>query len=395
MRALASLALILGLVLQTSSAFAQGRPAGVSTALVATITASETVPVFGEIVSGRDSRVAARVSGIAVDVPLNVGDRVSQGDLLAQLDTEFLEIQLAQAEAEIGIAEAGIRVADAQLERAQNALRRAVSLSANSTIAEAQLEERRSDFASAQGARGQAEARMKAAETSLRAAQYQLDNATIRAPFDAIVLEVSTQEGQFISTGAQVATLLDTARMEVEANVPSRYISALQSDQSVSGSTETGGALEMQLRAILPTEFANTRTRPVRFALTGAAANVAIGQSVTLQVPVSAPREVVVVPKDALVQARGGWSVFLNADGTAQPRTVEIGAALEGGFEVLNGLQPGDEVVVRGNERLRPGQAIAPMGGGRPGAQGEDSGNAAARPGTGRPASTQQAANRG
>lgn len=389
MRKLATLMMILGLVALAQSATAQGRPAGVSTALVSTVTASETVPVFGEIVSGRDSRVAARVAGIAMNVPLDVGDRVVAGDLLAQLDTELLEIQLAQAEAEIGIAQAGIVVADAQVDRARNALRRAETLRQNSTIAEAQLEERRSDFAAAEGARGQAEARLKAAETALRAAQYQLDNATIRAPFDAIVLEVATQEGQFISVGAQIATLLDIARMEVEANVPARYIPALQPDQSVRGATETGDALNLALRAILPTEFANTRTRPVRFALASGAESIAIGQSVTLQVPVSAPREVVVVPKDALVQARGGWSVFLNADGTAQPRTVEIGTALEGGFEVLNGLQPGDEVVVRGNERLRPGQAIAPMG---PPAQGEDSGNAAARPGDG---ATQQAANRG
>ena len=68
------------------------------------------------------------------------------------------------------------------------------------------------------------------------------------------------------------------------------------------------------------------------------------------------------VPKDALVQAQGGWSVFVNAEGKAQPRTVEIGAALEGGFAVLSGLSAGDEVVVRGNDRLRPGQDIAPSG---------------------------------
>jgi multidrug efflux pump subunit AcrA (membrane-fusion protein) len=79
---------------------------------------------------------------------------------------------------------------------------------------------------------------------------------------------------------------------------------------------------------------------------------------VTLNIPVSAPREVVSVPKDALVQGSGGWMVFVNVEGKAQPRPVDIGAALAGGFEVLSGLAPGEEVVVRGNERLRPGQDI-------------------------------------
>ena len=90
---------------------------------------------------------------------------------------------------------------------------------------------------------------------------------------------------------------------------------------------------------------------------------LAIGQSITVSIPISAPRDVVSVPKDALVQARGGWTVFVNADGKAQPRPVEIGVALGDRFEVLNGLEEGDVVVVRGNERLRPGQDIAPMGG--------------------------------
>jgi hypothetical protein len=60
------------------------------------------------------------------------------------------------------------------------------------------------------------------------------------------------------------------------------------------------------------------------------------------------------------VQSRGGWSVFVNEDGTAAPRSVEIGAAVGGGFEVVSGLQAGAVVVTRGNERLRPGQPIAP-----------------------------------
>ena len=92
----------------------------------------------------------------------------------------------------------------------------------------------------------------------------------------------------------------------------------------------------------------------------GAFANVAVGQSVTVQIPIGAARDVLSVPKDALVQARGGWTVFVAAEGKAQPRNVELGVALGARYEVLSGLAPGDLVVVRGNERLRPGQDIDP-----------------------------------
>jgi len=91
---------------------------------------------------------------------------------------------------------------------------------------------------------------------------------------------------------------------------------------------------------------------------------IAIGQSITVNIPISDPRDVLSVPKDALVQARGGWTVFVSEEGVAQPRTVQIGVALGDRFEVLDGLEEGDVVVTRGNERLRPGQEIVPMNAG-------------------------------
>lgn len=362
MQLLARCALV-GLMLGLPAlAMAQGRPAGVTTAIVTTSNMAETVSVFGEVVAGRESAVAARVGGVAQDVPIRIGDLVEEGDVLARLDTELLEIELAQAEAQIAIAQAGISVSEARLDRAEKAFRRAETLRQNSTIAEAQLEERASDFAEARGAQQEALARIQASRNALEQARYRLDNAVVRAPFDAVVLDVATEVGQFITAGSQVATLIDASALEIEANVPARYVSALRKDQPVTATTDIGDTVTLTLRAILPTEFAATRTRPVRFELQDTEATIAVGQTVTLDVPVSAPREVLVVPKDALVQAQGGWSVFVHEDGKAMPRTIEIGAALNSSFEVLSGLNEGDEVVVRGNERLRPGQDIAPSG---------------------------------
>lgn len=361
MGALFRLSLIFVLCSASTLAPAQGRPADVSTRVVAMQSIAETVSLFGEVVAGRESAVAARVAGVAAEVPLRVGQTVQQGDVLAQLDTELLEIELAQAEAQIAIAEAGVAVARARLDRAKKALDRTETLRANSTVSEAQLEERAGDYNEALGSLQEASARIAVAQTALEQARYRLKNATVTAPFDAVVLQVATEVGQFISAGSEVATLLDIEAMEVEANVPARFVNGLQPDQIIQAITDTESTLELELRAILPTEFSTTRTRPVRFRVASPTTDVAIGQSVTLDVPVSAPRDVIVVPKDALVQSRGGWSVFLNEDGVATPRTVEIGMALGDGFEVLSGLAPSDVVVVRGNERLRPGQEIAPI----------------------------------
>lgn len=363
MRRFRSVLILMFAIMVPFAASGQGRPAGVGTAEVTVQTVAETVSVFGQIVAGRESAVAARVGGVAASVPIRVGDTVEKGQVLAQLDTELLAIEFEQAEAQIAIAEAGVAVADARLEQAEKALRRAEKLSENSAISEAQLDESSSRYAEAIGAREEARARIKAAQAALAESRYRLDNATVRAPFGGVVLQVSTEVGQFIAAGSEAATLIDIDAIEVEANVPSRFIDALSDDLAIDAQLEGSGVLELRLRAILPTEFSATRTRPVRFEIEQMSTRAAVGQSVNLRVPVSAPREVVVVPKDALAQGQGGWSVFVNAEGVAQPRSVTIGMAVGDGFEVLSGLAPGDEVVVRGNERLRPGQPIAPAGG--------------------------------
>lgn len=348
------------IIAATDQLAAQGRPAGVTTEIVSTREIAETVSVFGQVVSGRQSDVAVRVMGIAKSAPLRAGDVIAQGDVMFELDTQRLEIDLEQAQAELVIAEAGVAAAQARADRLEKTLERTQSLVSNATVSQAQLDDRSGEYAEALGNLQQAEARITAAKAGLSAAQYNLENAVVRAPFNGTILQVTAEVGEFVAVGAPVASILDNGALEVEANVPSRYVDALQADQTVTGRTDTGGEMSLQLRVVLPTEFASTRTRPVRFAFSEEAPQVAVGQSVALDIPVSAPVNVLVVSKDAVIQGRGGWQVFVNAEGKASARPVEIGRAIGDAFEVLSGLAPGDEVVVRGNERLRPGQDIAP-----------------------------------
>jgi RND family efflux transporter MFP subunit len=346
-------------VMGANPAVAQRGPAQVTTDLVEMRAVQETVAVFAEVVPRQQSSVATRVGGVVQDVLVQVGDRIPAGAPLAMLDTQLLEIEKAQAEADVAVARAGLGVAEAQLRAARQAYERAQALRQRNAIAEGQLEDREGAFSVARSAADQARARIQAAEVALARVDYSLTNATIRAPFAGTVLSVATDPGEFIGTGAEVARLLNTTQFEVEAFVPSRFVAGLSTGQDVSGATENGEALSLQIRAILPTESTTTRTRPVRFGgANGAAA--AIGQSVTLNIPVSAPRDALTVPKDALVQGAGGWTVYVHRDGKAVPATVQIGTPMADRFEVVSGLADGDEVVIRGNERLRPMQDIAP-----------------------------------
>ncbi|MEO9648563.1 MAG: efflux RND transporter periplasmic adaptor subunit [Roseobacter sp.] len=342
---------------------AQGRPASVGTEVVEIQQIAETVPLFAEIVTAREGTIASRIAGTVDDVFVMEGAVVDSGDVLAHLDTELLEILSRQADARMAEARAGITIARSRLDRATSALGRIEGLRDTASFSTSRFDEAQSDFFQAQGLLAEAEARVKTAEANLAETKYQLDRAEITAPFPGIVLEVNTNPGEFIPSGASVVTLLDIGSIEIEASVPAQYITVLTPGLMVDGYTETGETMDLAVRVLLPIENTATRTRPVRFTSEHLAEmkTLAIGQSITVNIPISEPRDALSVPKDALVQAQGGWTVFVANDGKAQPRPIQIGVALGDRFEVLDGLSEGEIVVTRGNERLRPGQDIAPM----------------------------------
>ena len=342
--------------------FAQGGPMAVGVQSVDVRKVAETIPVFAQITTARDGSVATRVAGTVDVVHVLEGERVAAGDLLAELDSELLAILVAQSEAQKIEAQAGIETARVQVDRTQKAFDRIDALRGSSSFSQGRYDEAESDVLDARSELVSAQARLKTSEAQLAEARYNLDRSKITAPFPGVIVEVNTIPGAFIQSGSPVVRLLDTEAFEVEAGVPSRFVSYLEPGQEVRASVEGGREIALQVRAILPLEDPSTRTRAVRFAGSDLSriGRAAVGQSLTIDVGIGEARDVVAVPKDALVQSSAGWTVFVAQDGMAEPRTVSIGVPLGDRYEVVSGLQEGDLVVVRGNERLRPGQEIAP-----------------------------------
>lgn len=372
-RLMLALLVTLPALLLAHGASAQGGPAGVVVEVVETRSFTETAPVLGEFVAPTSSVVASRIPGLIVETSVQVGNRVEEGDLLIKLDTELLDIELRAAQASRTEAEAGLTVAEADLALARQAFERVERLKSSPAFSQGQFNDLGRQLQRAQGQIAQANARIRSADVSIARSRYNLQNAEIKAPFSGTVLERQAQLGEYINTGNAVVTLLDQANLEIVADVPYAYVGGLSNGREITVRLSSGTEYKASIRALLPRETVSTRTRPVRLSApftkdnaVDGATPFAVGQSVTVQVPISEERKVLTVPKDALVQARGGWIVYIAENGKAQPRPVEIGGAVGNRFEVLSGLQEGWQVVVRGNERLRPGQDImtGPPGGG-------------------------------
>jgi len=153
--------------------------------------------------------------------------------------------------------------------------------------------------------------------------------------------------------------LIDDNALEVEAEVPAKRIAGLLPGVGVTVRIN-GQSVAAKVRAVVPQENPLTRTRVVRFSADMAAlrGHLAGNQSVTVAIPISAGQKVISVHKDAVLKRRGNDIVFVIENGAAQPRNIAIGDAVGGRFMVRNGLKAGDVVVIRGNERLFPGQPV-------------------------------------
>ncbi|XWN34200.1 MAG: efflux RND transporter periplasmic adaptor subunit [Devosia sp.] len=357
----ASLSLALLTVVGASQVAAQGGPANVQVDTVRTVEIAETQSLIARLVAMNESTVASRIPGIVATVHVDVGDRVETGDPLAELDTELLNIDLKSARSALVQAEAGLEVAKANSELADQVYQRTTRLRGSAAFSQGRFEDLAKELARARGELARSEALLAVARAGVARAQYQVENAKVLSPFHGVVLARDANPGAYVSVGAPVVRILDDRHLEIEADVPTEIVGALKPGTEVAAVLDDGTLGTATVRAAVPSESPSTRTRPVRFSVDvqGSDKPLAAGQTVTVNAPVGPPRAALSVAKDALVQQAGGWIVFVAEDGKAAPRAVTIGAAVEDRFEVSGALREGDIVVIRGNERLRPGQAIA------------------------------------
>lgn len=345
------------------SAIAQPRAASVKVDPVINEPLSQTIPVIGRFVAAQTGVVSALTGGPVAEVLVAVGDRVKKGDTVAKLVTERIRWNRQLRAASLRERKASLETAKAQLSLTQVALKRLQNLKKSAAFSQARYDDKNAEVVKYRSEVGEQEAAVASAQAELRLADIDLHNSVIRAPYDGVVSQRHTVAGAYLSVGDSVITLINDIDLEIEADVPSDRVAGLQPGRTVAVKMDTGAPMEALVRALVPDENALTRTRPVRFTPLFQDGNddkqqIAMNQSVTVLVPIGRPRDITSVHKDAVIPRGGKNIVFVAVDGKTEIRAIRLGSAIGNRFEVVQGLGAGDLVVVRGNERLRPGQAI-------------------------------------
>jgi RND family efflux transporter MFP subunit len=364
-RALGLVALLACLSAAGAPAHAQGGPTSVHVDAVRAVPLAQTAPVIGRLVATRAGDVAARVAAPIDSYLVEVGDTVDRGAPIALLDDAVLVARRDQARAALAQARAQLTSRREQLALAEQGLARLEGLRGSAAFSQARFDDQRQAAAIARADLAAARAAIGRAEADYALARIQAERTQVTAPYRGTIVHRYLEAGAYAQSGEPLVRMVSDAALEIEADVPARRLAGLAPGTRLTftfGET-VNDARERpaRVRAILPEENPNTRTRTVRFvpAFQDRDTRLASGQSVTVQVPVGARRDVLSVHKDAIVRQGDKAVVYLFDDGKAAVRPVQLGVEVGARFEVVDGLTAGDLTVVRGNERLRPGQPLA------------------------------------
>lgn len=295
----------------------------------------------GTIVSIRDSRISAATSA-KVEWVAEIGAEVETGDLIARLDPS--DANFARNDSA-----AAVQRLTARAEYLDSLYNRYLGLGEEAGESAATLDEMRSNRDEAFQAVAQAEVALSRAETNL-------DRTEVRAPFAGRVVSQETQVGEYATPGTELIRLVDIHHLEVTARAPvglTRNVGPGETIRVANGPE----VLDAKVRAVVPVGDERSRMLEIRLELPETAWY--IGSAVRVHLPSARPVAVTAVPRDALILRADRISVFVvGEDNLAKRVDVEIGTA-EGEFiEVIGDIEPGQNVVIRGGERLREGQSV-------------------------------------
>ena len=305
--------------------------------------------------------VKARVTGYLHKVHFQEGAEVREGDPLYTIDPR-------EYQAEVTTAEAALQQSQAQLAQAHSDYQRSMQLSTQKVIA-AQETEKQGTTALA------AEAATRSAQARVAKAKLDLEYTEIRAPISGKISRTSVTEGNVISNGDTLTTIVSQDPVYVYFDAPERVV--LRWDKPVGDEAQLG--LTARARAFVgllneegfPREGtvdfsdnevnAGTGTLKMRAVVPNDDRRLRIGMFARVRLTLDQPHQTLLVPERAVGVDQGQrFAYVVNGDNKVEYRKVSIGQVYDGKLAILEGLHADDRVITEGLQLLRPGEVVQP-----------------------------------
>ena len=285
----------------------------------------------GVLEAEKEAMILARVNGVIEDIPAEEGDFVKTGQVLLTIGDREFQYRLQQAQAE--------------LEATKAKFERGKKLVTDNLMSSEAFDDLKQAYESAKAATGLAE--------------LDLSYCRVEAPFSGRVTQRLVDPGVTVSNGTELFAIADFQPLLARVHVPSKMLGDLKADQPVELILDSSGErLTGSIKLISPVIDPQSGTIKLTVEVPSYPADTRAGDFVEVRIVTERHQNATLVPKSAVLEEKGEQYAFVAQDSTAVRRTLQTGFENEEHTEILSGLEPGEQIVIRGQRNLKDGQPL-------------------------------------
>ena len=330
----------------------------------------------GYVTPRRRATVAAKVTGLVEQVYAEEGLQVKAGQVLAVLDCSQPNAALVSARRDRDATAAALSDLEVQLANADRELTRAKSMRDAGINSQQNLDAAQTAADSLRSKIALTKEQTRAAEARISVSQQDVDNCTVRSPYDGKVVSKDAQQGEIVSpvsagggfTRTGIATVVDMKSLEIEVDVNESYIARVKPGQKVIATLDAypDWQIPSTVRTVIPTADRQKATVKVRVSfdqldpriLPDMGVKVAFLGDDALAGKTKDSQARAIIPAAAVRKEGTASVVYLVKQNKLERHAITLGATRGSDVEIMAGLSPGDSVVLRGTEALHDGQTV-------------------------------------
>jgi RND family efflux transporter MFP subunit len=327
----------------------------------------------GYVTARRAATVSSKVTGKVIEVLIEEGMKVKEGQVLARLDDSNVTLSLRLAEAQLESATNALAETRVRINEADQELKRQTDLTRNRIATQADFDHAEASALAIKAKLVQQQSEVTVAQRQVAAWKQQMEDTIIRAPFAGIVTSKNAQPGEMISpisagggfTRTGICTIVDMESLEIEIDVNESYINRVESGQPVEGTLDAYPDWKMPCKviAIIPTADRQKSTVKVRVGFDKLEPRILPEMSVKVAFRERAPAApetdgTALVPRNALLRQDGRDVVLVVRGGHVERRAVTVKSTRDEDALISAGLSAGERVAIDSPPKLADGALV-------------------------------------
>ncbi|MDZ7292392.1 MAG: efflux RND transporter periplasmic adaptor subunit [candidate division KSB1 bacterium] len=333
---------------EQKSGVPEALPLAVKIQIVEPAEIKQTLNVSGTLVGENEAMVISETSGKVLAVKAQVGDWLTKGQTIVQVENDLRLVALEQAKAQLMAAQTNFDKAQKDLKRYEDLFTQQIAT--------------QSDIENARLAVRAAEAQLRSAEAALKLAQRQFDDTAIKAPLTGRLADRYVNEAAMVMPGDRIGVIVDARHMKLKTSVTENEVALVKVGQPVEllvdalpGSTYSGTVYSVAQKAN------GERTYPVEILVQNdKQESLKSGMFGRATIRVASADDAIVVPSEAVLSdAAHNKYVFVEENGLAKRLEVQLGMQQNGKTQILNGIRAGARLIVVGQQRLADGAKVS------------------------------------